>query len=424
MVGAGRTDSYTTRNAYIPPHRRHNPERTVREAQADIRDLGLRADLEVLGKDPWPTSRCILRDANENEVARGAGKGFLEDSISGAYAEALEHYWSGMHLAIPSDQTTLMRASEIADQPQLSKDQVIRRLGEEFSECMVGCCWFYPYLASGPEIAYPMFLKFPQYINAPFPGDELEYLTLSRYMCGSGTAAGLSDQEATLHGILEKIEHDALSLSLLDWFAFGGKRHCKILNRTRLPEPIANLWATAEDTIGCEIRVIDVTSDLGLPAFLALTAEECFQVGVTGAGASTDGPYAVQRALSECMQDYRLRNSMREQSLLEDSAILASLKAWPFLQSCSRLSWSELSSVAEISETYLHENKTWWNISRCEQITRKHLKQAGFESYFTPLNPSPYRVRVTTVVVPGLELFNIVRGGIPIAPTGRGLSNS
>lgn len=120
------------------------------------------------------------------------------------------------------------------------------------------------------------------------------------YESSNGCAVGGSREEAVLHGMFEVIERDAF---LLAWYA-----------RARLVEvQLADdgEFAAARDLLaerGLRLRVLDLTSDFGIPVALAMVTadEELVRAGGAPAmslasGSAADPRKAIRVAVEECM---------------------------------------------------------------------------------------------------------------------------
>lgn len=114
----------------------------------------------------------------------------------------------------------------------------------------------------------------------------------------NGCAAGSCLEEAVLQGFLEIVERDALALW---WY-----------NRARRPggdlESFRNPWFTALtaelERLGRRVWILDLTTDLGIPTFVAISRGISPRPGdlILGAGAHLDPALAISRALSEITQ--------------------------------------------------------------------------------------------------------------------------
>ena len=118
---------------------------------------------------------------------------------------------------------------------------------------------------------------------------------VSLFADSNGNAAGGTLEDATLQGMLEVVERDAVALW---WY-----------NRTRQPgvdlEAFGDPWITELRAVYAgldrEVWVLDVTSDLGVPVFAALSRRitgpgEAIMMGF---GAHLDPAVALRRALTE-----------------------------------------------------------------------------------------------------------------------------
>jgi ribosomal protein S12 methylthiotransferase accessory factor len=111
----------------------------------------------------------------------------------------------------------------------------------------------------------------------------------------NGHAAGNCLEEAILHGFLELVERDAVALW---WY-----------NRARRPgvdlasfgEPYFQALESHYRGLGRRLWALDVTTDLGIPAFVALARADSGRF-VVGFGCHLEARLGVQRALTELNQ--------------------------------------------------------------------------------------------------------------------------
>ena len=118
------------------------------------------------------------------------------------------------------------------------------------------------------------------------------------YADSNGNAAGSSLEDALLQGFLELVERDAVALW---WY-----------NRTRQPavdldsfgEPYIARLREGHHRLGRELWALDLTSDLGIPAVVALSrrTDGAAEDIVFGFGAHFDPAIALRRALTETGQ--------------------------------------------------------------------------------------------------------------------------
>ncbi|MER9432041.1 YcaO-like family protein [Mesorhizobium sp. M0408] len=138
----------------------------------------------------------------------------------------------------------------------------------------------------------------PKYAPAPycllsFPGcHELGFCIPD----SSGLAAGLTYEQATLRGVLELVERDAVSIW---WY-----------NRLTLPpvavpdnqEELVALFRSWLDGLGRELRLIDLTNDLGIPVVAAVACSKGGSGFWFGSAAGTDLGDGIEGALGELCQ--------------------------------------------------------------------------------------------------------------------------
>jgi ribosomal protein S12 methylthiotransferase accessory factor len=112
----------------------------------------------------------------------------------------------------------------------------------------------------------------------------------------NGLACGNSLDEATLHGLIEVLERDAVSMNL-------ARDESRLLDNAFLPQPFAEL-ARHWQALGIDLYVRDMPNDFGLPCFQAhLHEAQSFDVNLAqGAGAHLDPHLALARAITEAAQ--------------------------------------------------------------------------------------------------------------------------
>ncbi|MCV9963205.1 YcaO-like family protein [Pararhizobium sp. BT-229] len=127
------------------------------------------------------------------------------------------------------------------------------------------------------------------------------------WMSSDGLAAGNCDDEAILHGLLERVERDASVLWQIAPFTY---RRSRCIDAALYGgEVMADILARIE-TAGLALRLFDITSDVGIPCFTAflgpigvLSDKAIRYVEVTnGSGAHPSVAVAALRAVTEAAQ--------------------------------------------------------------------------------------------------------------------------
>jgi len=384
-------------------------EQAVATVLAEIDRLGLRPVVEVLGPSRSPTMRVRLaRDGVP--VAVGFGKGAGAQGAASAYAEAVERYLMSApeNRRFTADATVLLEAAAVAAQPALASDLVVRRWAAEFPAAVAACA---EYIGPAGAVRYPTFLADPRYFRRPVPGDAVgPYRSLLRYSSSLGTAAGLDLAEAVYHGLCELVEHDAFSQALLRWFV-AGIVGVDVVDAAALPAPLRTLHGAATVAAGAEVHLLDVTTDLGVPAYVAVSA--CAATGATrlGAGASSWGSYAAERALSELIQMCAVPGG--------DESTGDRLAAWPALQRCVRMPVGDL-LAGPVRRVALRGDAGDGTPADGLARVARMLSGRGVDYFVCELAPAGSLIAVATTIAPGLERFSLVRHGVPVIPTGRG----
>lgn len=114
--------------------------------------------------------------------------------------------------------------------------------------------------------------------------------------CSNGVAAGNSVDEALLQGLLELVERDAVALW---WYP---RAHRPGVDLDAIDDPRVRAALAPLRARGREVWVLDITTDLGIPAMSALTSDIDGGRVLNGFGAHTDPVIAIVRALTEVAQ--------------------------------------------------------------------------------------------------------------------------
>ncbi|MDR7277145.1 YcaO-like family protein [Catenuloplanes atrovinosus] len=393
---------------------------------AAVAELGLRVDCTaVLDGDPAVWTATLWRDDDPVPSGLGLGKGDSAAARVGAIFEALEHHLSGLR-GLAGGGTTLRPASEIAGDATLRRDVALGLLGE-LPDGPVGCLPF-RVVTSGAEVGVPLFLSVPDYLDEGADplreslGDHYDYAGVSRYSCNNGWAAGTDPVEAAVHALNETIERDALSLLLIDQFLGRRRSPLVLIDPGTLPDDLAALMSAAQTILGRRPHLIDMTTDLGVPAILAyLPAPDGEPARVRGCGASLSRHYAIARAVSELVQVH-LASSLGD----VHSAFAAMTPVrhdwtapYPALHACYLSDFSTRlggATLVPYRDTDAPGTAAGHFGALVDALSRRGLTPLRRDHYVTG------NLAVVNVFVPGLERFMLVTDGQVVVPGERGMA--
>jgi len=407
-------------------------ERTLSLSEAHLRGLAAAAELDlrvdctaVLDGDPAVWTATLWRGDDPVPSGLGLGKGNSAAAQVGAIFEALEHHLSGLR-GLAGGGTTLRRAGEISRDVTLSQDVALGLLGE-LPDGPMGCLPF-RVVTSGAEIDVPLFLSVPDYLDEEADplrdslGDHYDYTGVSRYSCNNGWAAGTDPVEAAVHALNETIERDALSLLLIDQFLGRRRSPLVLIKASTLPDDLADLVSAAETITGQRLYLIDMTTDLGVPAIFAyLPTCDGEPARIRGCGASLSRHYAIARAVSELVQVHLASSLGNIHSAF--AAMTPVRRDWttpyPALQACYRSDFSSRLADATLvpyAETEAPDTAAGHFDELVDTLARRGLAPLQRDHYVTG------NLAVVNIFVPGLERFMLVTDGQVVVPGKRGMA--
>ena len=386
-----------------------------------LHDVARRCDfslsIETTGR-MLETSSCLLTDSL-GRSSIGRGKGIGEQSLASAISEALEHYFHSYENNV----------SEISTQRfQFSTSHYLERASPDFQlifgeEPVTFDCFEFASFCSGySSLAFPAVLQNPAYRSqGTTERDVVQTSRIFRYATNSGTATGLSQQDACLHGLLETIERDAIGLTLLRSVVASKPSAVREIEPTSLLPETAKLSALVASEAGATaIQLWDITSDTNIPTILCgLELETSLgSFRYFGSGTSLSAAYAVERALLESLQGYHVHQNLGGFELSpvdpnpEDKMSLyrrCELDAGYFEVRGGR----QLIDFATIPN--------YGAMAIPDQITFivNRLNKIGCPAYSRSIYRSP-QFAVEQVIVPNFERFYLVAHGISVAPSWRG----
>ena len=215
----------------------------------------------------------------------------------------------------------------------------------------------------------------------------------------NGCAAGNTLEEAILQGFMELVERDAVALW---WYNSLQKPQVDL---DSFDEPYFQSLKQYYQTINRELWVLDITSDLNIPVFAAVTrrSDRSVEDIVLGYGAHFDAKIAISRALTEVNQilpnvlfakaDGSTQYPPSADRLAVDWWKTATLSEQPYLVPSERIA-AVSGDYREIASDDLLED-----VKLCQQI----VENKGLEMLVLDQTRPDIGLRVAKVIVPGMR---------------------
>lgn len=231
------------------------------------------------------------------------------------------------------------------------------------------------------------------YYNYPLPKD-------SRFCWAdsNGNAAGNTLEEAVLQGFMELVERDSVAL----WWYNRVKRPA--VDLASFDEPYLQALQDYYKIQHRELWVLDITSDLNIPAFAAVSrrTDRVKENILFGFGAHFDPKIAILRAVTELNQLLSFENITE----LDSKAVLEQdLKDWLTTATLENQPYLAPDAIAT-PKVYADYPQCWSDdlrddVLKCESIAAQH----GLETLVLNHTRPDVGLSVVKVIVPGLRHF-------------------
>ncbi|AZS37520.1 Ribosomal protein S12 methylthiotransferase accessory factor YcaO [Microbacterium lemovicicum] len=213
----------------------------------------------------------------------------------------------------------------------------------------------------------------------------------------NGCAAGNTVTEAVLQGFYELVERDAVAIW---WY---NRLNRPGVDLASFGDPWIDDMVASYRARGREIWALDLTTDLGIPVFVALSRREGHDVEaiLLGFGAHLDPRIALLRALSEVNQmspvDERLGDG--EQGLDRE------LRTWLNDATLASQPYLVPDPDAPVWSAFDHPSSTGGDLADDVLTCRTAVERAGMAVYVIDQTRPDIGLSVVRVVVPGLRPF-------------------
>jgi YcaO-like protein with predicted kinase domain len=274
-------------------HRVIDPAATFARVMPFARQMGITRVAMLTGLDVLGVPVAAAVRPNSRSIAVHQGKGITIDAAKvSAVMEAAECFHAE-DIVLPLQRATFKKLSEQAD---VADPAMLPRSGDRYyaDEPLL---WVGGQdLLSGRTLWVPHELVSVDF-TAPLPMAAGLFQATT-----NGLAAGNDWREALLHGLYEVIERDAVAL----WRALPDiAQDAHAIDLAEVDGVLGRRLLASFAHAGVFVRIWDVTSDIGLPAFVCLIASPAEPDAVEpelGSGCHADRDIALSRALTEAAQ--------------------------------------------------------------------------------------------------------------------------
>src|SRR5512136_2101217 len=340
------------------------------------------ADITSLDRIGIPVFSCIRPTAMDGAITVYNGKGAsIEESRISAIMEGIERYSSEMHdrrLPMATYQEMFVRGRVLDPKDLiLPKEAEVDRLMP----------WIEGYdIANDEQIIVPahaVFHPLPPNYRGPFRTNT------------NGLASGNTFEEAVFHALSEVIERDAWSL--VEACRDTGPCVTGMTDPTILE--MLEKFATAQ----VEVKVRDITSDIGIPTMAAVADDTLLKdpmLLTIGIGTHTSARIAVMRALTEVAHS-RLTQI---HGAREDTTI-AELRKKMGYDRAKRINayWFKNNGVVDYNRILSYDSDDF--LTDIRFIIEALKKQALDRVIVVDLTREEIGIPVVRVIVPGLEVY-------------------
>ena len=255
------------------------------------------------------TAKCTLYDGSGTPVEAGFGKGEPDAAQAGALFEAAEHWFGrfgrGGHAGV------VHRNSRRYARSTRVLNGLLTHLIEQSAPADMALR-SYRRLGGRQTVLYPVGLSDPKYVDARYEGiaaddaDRFDYSRIEAYCSNSGVAIGSSEVDATIHGLLETVERDALSEFLVGAFLLRQRHRLRVVAPASLPADLKRLKQRVQAETGHAVMLVELANRFGIPVFCAALDRSASPIEATGYGCSLSRLHAARRSLYELVQGWHI----------------------------------------------------------------------------------------------------------------------
>ncbi|MGI8882152.1 MAG: YcaO-like family protein [Jatrophihabitans sp.] len=388
-------------------------EETIQRVKPVMSKIGVTRIADTTGLDTlgMPIFSAIRpTDAGPDGISVYNGKGATKAaSLAGAMMEAIERYcaesWHGDRQkgARPDIQAANPDVFVMDPSTMILQQKAPYEVDRTALEWVEG--WD---LLNDRRALIPLALILAPYLG---PGEDIWYCS------SNGLASGNNPEEAVVHGLAELIERDAYTIAavraqlvprvryFLDHIGSADipeenpvdRSHSPSIRLDTVPPPVRRLVRAAQRSKS-ELWLRDVTSDLGIPTFIAsmrLAESDGSELVAGGFGCDPNSTIAAIRAITEAAQG----RNVQIQGVREDASAARAVAP-----SKERVLWCHDSDRwISFSEVPSYENQ---DILDDINLMLDRLRSSGVrEAYAVDVSDPDIPASVTKVIVPEMEAW-------------------
>lgn len=296
-------------------HRARTPEQTLAWARPLMPALGITRLADVTGLDVVGIPVAVAVRPNARSLSTSQGKGLtLTAAKVSALMEAIETYHAE-HIRLP-----LRHASAeelVAEGLEVEVEGLARAPGTRYHP-RLRILWVEARrLVEATSVWIPYAVVHTDFTTDPKPGDDCFSES------SNGLASGNCTAEALLHGLCEVIERDAAVLWHLN---DGGQQAATRIDLASVGDPACGPLLDRCAHAGLAVGVWELTSDVGVPAFLcqiAAAQDEALRPlpAAAGMGCHPSRAVALARAITEAAQTRLVMVSGSRDDLSRDAYV-------------------------------------------------------------------------------------------------------
>ena len=402
-------------------HREFTAEQTYARVAPHLRRAGVTRVAEVtwLDRVGIPVYNAISPRSNDI-ISVYNGKGLTPiDAKTSAVMEAIERFSAGLPMrpAVIASYEELVREGRACLSPRATNSVLSRHYRDD-----APISWVEAHdLLADESVLVPQDCAVYSPVSHEPPCFEVSTT--------NGLASGNNLEEAVCHALTELIERDSMTNAEL-----VSNRLCQLLEQGVLVEPqpeeltgfLKELHPHVDPTTlppvalelvgkftaaGLDLRIVHITSDLGIPSFLAATSEEIGPTtskGHGGFGTHPDASVAVVRAITECAQSRAVDiQAMREDIRLPDEQVT---KYQKHVQRSSTIdqgawAWRPMKRMVDFADIDTYPSA---DVMDDVKLILGRLRERGVCRVLSiDLSPPGIPVKVVRVMVPELESWAV-----------------